>query len=144
MRLQHLLLLVLLAFGVTACGERISSHGHSVDEFELNSVEIGVTTRNDILLSWGKPSFDGAFDSGKIYYVSQNMRQPAGGRKVTTKREIFVLTFDDNDILQMLELRDQDTGLTIATLDAITPTPGDSFGVIEQIFSNVRRRNANE
>ena len=137
-----LLLCGLLTLG--ACGERVSSHGHAIDAFELEQIELGESTRQDILLTLGKPSFEGAFQSGKIYYVAQNMRQPAGGAKTTTTRELFIFTFDDKDILQIIEIKDESKGLPIATLDAKTPTPGNTFGVIEQIFANIRRRNENE
>lgn len=133
-----------LSFALSACGERLSSHGHIIDEHELKDVEINKTTKADILLTLGKPSFEGAFESGKIYYVSQTMVQPAGGQKTTTDRELFVFTFDENNILQVIEVKDETTGISIAKLDAKTPTPGNNFGVIEQIFANIRRRNANE
>jgi hypothetical protein len=34
---------------------------------------------------------------------------------------------------------DEKSGLNIAHIDDKTPTPGDTYGVIEQIFSNLRR-----
>ena len=129
---------------VTACGERLSSHGHFIDESDLQDIIVGETTKNDILFSLGKPSFEGAFDSNKLYYVSQNMVQPAGGRKQTTTREIFAFVFDDEGTLYDIIVTDKETGLEIATLSSKTPTPGADFGVIEQIFANIRRRNTNK
>ena len=41
----------------TGCGDRISSHGHTVNENELKKINIGTTTRADILDILGKPSF---------------------------------------------------------------------------------------
>ena len=139
-----LLSLMILSIGLGACGERLSSHGHSIDEHDLKNVEIGETTKTDILFTLGKPSFEGAFNSGKIYYVSQTMIQPAGGRKQTTQRDIFAFVFDDNEVLQEIIVTDESTGLEIATLKSKTPTPGNELGVIDQIFSNIRRRNTQE
>ena len=107
-----LFLLVLVA----GCGERLSSHGHFIDEYDLQDIIIGETTKNDILFSLGKPSFEGAFDSNKLYYVSQNMVQPAGGRKQTTSREIFAFIFDDDSMLYDIVVTDKETGLEIAKL----------------------------
>ena len=135
---------LLLLVTVTACGERLSSHGHFIDEYDLHDIIVGETTKNDILFSLGKPSFEGAFDSNKLYYVSQNMVQPAGGRKQTTTREIFAFVFDDEGTLYDIIVTDKETGLEIATLSSKTPTPGADFGVIEQIFANIRRRNTNK
>lgn len=141
---KSILIITSLSFVLTACGERLSSHGHIIDEHELKDIEINKTTKADILLTLGKPSFEGAFNSGKVYYVAQTMIQPAGGSKTTTDRELFIFTFDENNILQVIEVKDETTGISIAKLDAKTPTPGNNFGVIEQIFANIRRRNANE
>ena len=126
---------------LSACGERVSSHGHLIDAYDLEQIVIGETTKQDILLTLGKPSFEGAFDSGKIYYVSQNMVQPAGGRKQTTSREIFTFIFDETQLLDDIIVTDETTGLEIATLKAKTPTPGAELSVINQIFANIRRRN---
>ena len=125
-----------------ACGERVASHGHLIDAYDLEDIVIGETTKTDILFTLGKPSFEGAFNSGKIYYVAQNMVQPAGGRKDTVTREIFTFVFDESDLLKDIIVTDETTGIAIATLSAKTPTPGAEFGVIDQIFSNIRRRNA--
>lgn len=126
---------------LSACGERVSSHGHFIDAYDLEQIVIGETTKQDILFTLGKPSFEGAFGSGKIYYVSQNMVQPAGGRKQTTSREIFTFIFDETELLDDIIVTDETTGLEIATLKAKTPTPGAELSVINQIFANIRRRN---
>lgn len=126
---------------LSACGERVSSHGHLIDAYDIEQIVIGETTKQDILFTLGKPSFEGAFGSGKIYYVSQNMVQPAGGRKQTTSREIFTFIFDETQLLDDIIVTDETTGLEIATLKAKTPTPGAELSVINQIFANIRRRN---
>lgn len=127
---------------LSACGERLSSHGHVIDAYELEDVIVGETTKSDILFTLGKPSFEGAFNSGKIYYVAQNMVLPAGGRKETVSRELFTFVFDEAEVLQDIIVTDEATGLEIAKLSSKTPTPGAEFGVLEQIFANIRRRNA--
>lgn len=136
--------LTVLMLSLAGCGERLSSHGHSIDAYDLEDIVIGETTKADILFTLGKPSFEGAFNSGKIYYVSQNMVQPAGGRSETVTREIFAFLFSEDESLEDIIVTDESTGLEIATLKSKTPTPGADFGILEQIFSNIRRRNANE
>ena len=88
---------------------------------------------------FGKPSFDGAFGSRKIYYNNQVMETEVAGYSETVSRSLLVLTLDENDILQALEIRSIDDDIAVTKLDAKTPTPGDNFGVAEQIFSNIRK-----
>ena len=134
------LCLGLFCFGILgACGERISEHGHSINQIELNTMEIGSTKRADILKRLGRPSFEGAFNDKKLYYVSQIMETPVAGVNTTKSRTIYIFNFDKNNVLQSIDLKDKDSGINIAHIDEKTPTPGDTFGVFEQIFSNLRR-----
>ena len=123
-----------------ACGDRISSHGHIINENELNQINIGTTTKADILDMLGQPSFDGAFDVQKLYYSSQVMLQPVASAKQTQKRIVYIFTFDNNNILESIDLINKEDGLKIVHIDNKTPTPGDTFGVLEQVFSNLRRQ----
>ena len=135
----------LFCLGILAgCGERISEHGHMINQAELNAIEIGQTNRADIIDMLGRPSFEGAFDSQKIYYSSQVMEQPVAGIKKTKSRVIYAFSFDANNNLQEIDLIDEKSGINVAHIDAKTPTPGNTFGVIDQIFANLKRRQATE
>jgi len=130
----------LLCFGlIGGCGERISEHGHTITQVELDTIKIGKSKRADVLGRLGQPSFEGAFDSQKLYYVSQIMEAPVAGINTTKARTIYTFTFDNDNLLQSVELTDKESGRVVAHIDEKTPTPGDTFGVLEQIFSNLRR-----
>jgi len=129
---------------VGGCGDRISSHGHIINENELKQINIGTTTRADILDMLGQPSFKGAFDTQKLYYSSQVMLQPVASTKQTQKRIVYIFTLDDKNILQSIDLMNKEDGLQIAHIDDKTPTPGDTFGILEQVFSNLKRRKVEE
>ena len=124
---------------VGGCGDRISSHGHIINENELKRINIGTTTRADILDMLGQPSFRGAFDTQKLYYSSQVMLQPVASTKRTQKRIVYIFTLNEKNELQSIDLIDKDDGMQIAHIDDKTPTPGDNFGVLEQVFSNLKR-----
>jgi outer membrane protein assembly factor BamE (lipoprotein component of BamABCDE complex) len=126
--------------GLGGCESKTMTHGHSIDEANLNAIRIGESTRIDLLASFGKPSFNGAFNSGKIYYVSQFMVEPAGGKKKTETRQIVAFTLDADDIVTAIDLIDETSGRTVLYLDEKTPTPGDNFGAMDQVFSNLKRR----
>jgi outer membrane protein assembly factor BamE (lipoprotein component of BamABCDE complex) len=129
---------------VGGCGDRISSHGHIINENELKQINIGTTTRADILDMLGQPSFKGAFDTQKLYYSSQVMLQPVASTKQTQKRIVYIFTLDNKNILQSIDLINKEDGLQIAHIDDKTPTPGDTFGILEQVFSNLKRRKVEE
>ena len=125
---------------MSGCGDRVSSHGHVINESELKQITIGTTTKADIVQLLGQPSFAGAFDTQKLYYSSQVMLQPVASVKQTQRRVIYIFTLNTNNVLEAIELVDKDDGLTIAHIDDKTPTPGDTFGTLEQVFTNIRRQ----
>ena len=125
--------------GLVGCGDRVTDHGQFINESDLNTITIGSSTRADIVRQLGRPSFEGAFDANKLYYISQQMVEPAGGNKTTKSRVIYIFTINSNNKLESIDLMNEKNGMTIAHIDNKTPTPGDTYGVIEQIFSNLRR-----
>ena len=130
----------LIVLSLAACESRISSHGHTIDATELDLIKPGDTRLVDIQGILGAPSFEGAFDSGKVYYVSEVMIEPPGGRKRASTRTVIIITLDDDETVTNVEIRDESSGNTIAYLDERTPTPGDTFGVADQLFSTLRRK----
>ena len=139
-QLRVALVAMAAAFILAGCEARIAPHGHGVDSTELDQIIPGQTTRADLLAILGKPSFEGAFDSGKVYYLGEVMIEPPGGRKRISTRTMIVVSLDDSDFVTEVEIRDESSGNTIAYLDEKSSTPGDNFGVTEQIFSTLRRK----
>ena len=142
-RVLSFALFCLASLGLAAmsgCGDRISRHGHVINESELKQITIGTTTKADIVQLLGQPSFAGAFDTQKLYYSSQVMLQPVASVKHTQRRVIYIFTLNKNNVLESIDLVDKDDGLTIVHIDDKTPTPGDTFGILEQVFTNVRRQ----
>ena len=137
--LRTALLAGVISLSLAGCEATIAPHGHAVDATELDQIVPGLTSLVDLTAILGKPSFEGAFDSGKIYYLSEVMVEPPGGRKRASTRTLIVISLED-DIVRDIEVRDETSGNTIAYLDERSPTPGDNFGVTEQIFSTLRRK----
>lgn len=133
------LLAGVISLSLAGCEATVAPHGHSVDSTELDQIVPGQTSLIDLTAILGKPSFEGAFDSGKVYYLSEVMIEPPGGRKRASTRTLIVISLED-DIVRDIEVRDESSGKTIAYLDERSPTPGDTFGVTEQIFSTLRRK----
>ena len=129
---------------LAGCGERISEHGHVINQAEMDTIKIGQTNRADIIDMLGRPSFEGAFDSRKIYYASQIMELQVAGINKTKSRVIYAFSFDINNNLQKIDLIDEKSGLDVTHIESKTPTPGDTFNAVEQIFLNMKRRRAAE
>lgn len=137
--LMRPVIILFLTILLTACESTVTTHGRLVEQADLNKLELGKTTRAETFSILGKPSFEGAFQSGRLYYNNQKMEQKVAGETSTIDRQLIVLTFDQNNRLQQIEIRNKNTDQEIVKLDAKTPTPGDKLTLIDQIFTNLRR-----
>ena len=134
-------IILFLAALLAACESTVTTHGRLIEQADLNKLELGQTTRAETLAILGKPSFEGAFQSGRLYYNNQKMEQKVAGVTATIDRQLVILIYDNNNTLQEIEIRDKNTDQEIVKLDAKTPTPGDTLTLIDQIFTNLRRGN---
>ena len=129
-----------LLLSLQGCESQITSHGNLIEASQLNKLEIGITQREDVLILFGPASFEGAFNNNRLYYNNQKMEAPIAGRTQTIERELVVLSFDANNILEYIEIRNKSTDQEIVKLDAKTPTPGDTLTIVDQLFTSLRRR----
>ena len=139
-----LVFLLILMIVVTACEAITTTHGRLIEPAELDRLELGATTQAETIAILGPPSFEGAFNSGRLYYNNQRMAKRVGGETLTIERELMILIFDTNDRLQGIEIRDKNSDKKIVKLESKTPTPGDTLTIVDQIFSNLRRRNVDK
>ncbi len=136
-----LVFLLNLMVVVSACEAITTTHGQLIEPAELNRLELGVTTQAETIAILGPPSFEGAFNSGRLYYNNQKMAKPVGGETLTIERELIIFIFDNRNRLQGIEIRDETSDKKIVKLESKTPTPGDTVTIVDQIFSNLRRKN---
>ena len=136
-----LVFLLILMIVVSACEAITTTHGQLIEPAELDRLELGVTTQAETIAILGPPSFEGAFNSGRLYYNNQKMEKKVGGETLTIERELMIFIFDNNDRLQGIEIRDKNSDKKIVKFQSKTPTPGDTVTIVDQIFSNLRRNN---
>ena len=140
LRPKSVFLLILMII-VSACEAITTTHGRLIEPAELDRLELGVTTQAETIAILGPPSFKGAFNSGRLYYNNQKMAKRVGGETLTLERELMIFIFDNNNRLQGIEIKDKNSDRKIVKLESKTPTPGDTLTIVDQIFSNLRRRN---
>ena len=134
-----LAVLALAALATSSCGSSVYTHGNQLDPASLAKIEPGKTRLIEVEALFGRPSATGAFGSGKVYYIAQIMEEAPGGRKETVSRTLVAFSHDDTGLVTAIDITDEESGRSIYHRDEKTPTPGDTFGVLEQIFRNVRR-----
>ena len=126
-----------------SCAAQETTHGNQIDKVKIDKIQIGITSKKELKTILGPPSFEGSFDSGKLYYSKFQRQSPLGRQSVINSSELFVFAFDDNDILlEMDSLQELPSSIDY---DADkTDAPGVQLGILEQIFFNLQRRQNTE
>ena len=126
-----------------SCAAEETTHGNQIDKIDIDKIQIGFTSKKDLILILGPPSFEGSFDSGNIYYSNVKRQSPLGRKAIINSSELFVFSFDKNDLL--LEMKSlQELPISIDYESGKTKAPGVSLSILEQIFFNLQRRQNTE
>ena len=142
-RLFFFIFLGISLFFLLSCSAQETTHGNKIDEIDIQKIQLNRTTKNDIKFILGPPSFQGSFDSRKIYYSNIKRQTPLGRQAVINSSELYVFLFDENDIL--LEMKKVESVPSSINYDKDkTEAPGVSLGILEQIFFNLQRRQNTE
>ncbi len=130
---------VLMFLFLLSCAAQETTHGNQIDKIDIDKIQRGFTSKKDLILILGPPSFEGSFDSGNIYYSTVKRQSPLGRQAVINSSEIFVFAFDKNDILiEMNSIKALPNSVDYE--QDKTEAPGVSLGILEQIFFNLQRR----
>lgn len=126
-----------LAVGFAACSERIDQRGNLPDPDQLANIEIGHINKQGVQQLIGTPSSVGVFDGDTTwYYISERTSKTAFFDPKVLDRKVFVMRFDSKDILQDMKTLDYEDGKDVAMVDRKTPTAGNDFGILRQLFGN--------
>ena len=98
-RLFYSIYLGIALIFLLSCTAQETTHGNKIDEIDIHKIQLNKTTKNDIKFILGPPSFQGSFDSGKIYYSNIKRQTPLGRKAVINSSKLYVFLFDENDIL---------------------------------------------
>lgn len=135
------LAIALCATALVACSGDVKRHGHVLRNPVVTDLEPGVQTRQGVLQLLGSPSSTAPFDDDTWYYIAERTRQVAFLRPQEMDRQILVVRFDGQGVLESLGVLTGEDGNEVVLVNRETPTAGHRMTVLEQIIGNVGRFN---
>ena len=143
---QHLIsgaISVFVLLFLISCAAQETTHGNQIDAINIDKIQIGNTSKSELQIILGPPSFEGSFTSQKLYYSNVKRQSPLGRQAVINSSDLYAFEFDEDDILLAIN---KITKLPNSVdYDAKkTTAPGVKLGILEQIFFNLRRRQSTE
>ncbi len=132
---------VLLACGLASCSPKTEVRGNLPRDYQLEQLQVGRSTQQEVAELLGSPSTIGTFESTTWYYISRRTEQWAFLPKEVAIQKIVVLYFDEQGMLLRVEEYNEDDIRQVAHVERETPTAGHSMTVLEQLFGNLGRFN---
>ncbi len=128
-----------LAATISACSSRIDQRGNLPDSDMLANVEVGHINKQGVQDVLGTPSSVGLFDGETWYYISERTETTAFFSPVVLERKVIVIKFDDKGVVSAMNTLTLDDARQIEMVDRRTPTAGNEFGLLRQLFGNIGR-----
>ena len=133
---------VLAVVVVTACSPMTRFHGFAPDARELAQVQIGQTTRADVVTLFGAPTSDGGMRSDTIYYVASQFDRIGPFAPQEADRTVIAVRFDTADRVRNVTRYTLQDGRIVQLDRRVTDDGIEDIGVLEQLLGSFGRIDA--
>ena len=90
----------LILFFLISCSQNFQNNGLSDKTVKNFNVEIGKTSKKQLISKYGPPIFENLFNNNTIYYVSHNTSYKTFKKRKTNRLYVFEIFLDDKNIVK--------------------------------------------
>jgi outer membrane protein assembly factor BamE (lipoprotein component of BamABCDE complex) len=130
-----------LCLAVAACSGTVDRRGYRLSERDVEQIQIGVSTEQDVLTIMGTPTTRGTFDENVWYYIGSEQEQWAFLEADLIDRNILEVRFDEAGYVQSMDAYGPEIAQDVDPVDRETPTRGNRVTFIQQLLGNLGRFN---
>jgi outer membrane protein assembly factor BamE (lipoprotein component of BamABCDE complex) len=138
-RQSMVLALALSALALGACAPTLDQRGNLPDPDDVLAIEPGVQSKEQVAQLLGTPSTVGTFDDKTWYYISKRTETVAFFSPSVLDQQVLVIKFDNNNMVQKVDLYGLDDAQEVSMESRETPTFGQKLSIIQQLFGNIGR-----
>ena len=110
-------------------------------KFNKIKIEIGKTSKKDLIRKYGPPIFQGVFNDNIVYYVSHKTSYKLLDKLKTEKLLIYEVYLDKKNIVENFQEYSEKDALNIEISDKETGDNKDAVFIWKEILNNMRRKN---
>ncbi len=141
MQKTYRIIFCLIILGITpACTPVTAQHGNLLQDFQIEEVKAGESTRSDVLRLLGSPTTQSTFNNDVWYYIGQETEKRGILDHEVVNERIVAVTFDENGIVNKIENIDGNRQ-NIPYARTKTPTHGNDLTFMQQLLGNLGRFN---
>ena len=134
--LTGLCLAIIVAVTLSGCIKNSENRGFVTEFTDFDMVEVGLTTKEEAQKMLGSPSSKSNFGD-EWYYIGMRLSQATLTNPEVVNQNIVVIKFDDAGVVASVSRKTEADKRDIIIADDVTPTEGNSLGVVEQLLGNM-------
>ena len=128
---------------ITACTPTVNQRGNSLTDQQIATVQLGQSTRSDVLRALGSPTTKSPFNEEIWYYIGQETEKRGILDPEVMEERIVAVTFDEQGYVN--DIRDIDNQrVNIPVERDATKTHGNDLTIMQQLLGNLGRFNPQE
>ena len=131
----------IMSFVLMSCSPTIQNNGLSEVKFNKINIEVGKTSKKDLIRRYGPPIFQSVFNDNIIYYVSHKTSYKLLDKLKTEKLLIYEVYLDKKNIVENFQEYSEKDALNIEISDKETGGDKDTVFIWKEILNNMRRKN---
>ena len=135
------ILICIFSVILTSCSPTIQNNGISENKLKKIVIEIGKTSKNDLIKKYGPPVFEGVFNENVIYYVSHKTSYKLLDKVKTKKLLIYEISLNDKNIVKNFKKYSEKDSFNISISDKASDHDKDSVFIWKELLNNMRRNN---
>lgn len=135
------ILICIFSVILISCSPTIQNNGMSENKFKKIIIEIGKTSKNDLIKKYGPPVFEGVFNENVIYYVSHKTSYKLLDKVKTKKLLIYEISLNDKNIVENFKKYSEKDSVNISISDKASENDKDNVFIWKELLNNMRRNN---
>ena len=135
------ILICIFSVILTSCSPTIQNNGISENKLKKIVIEIGKTSKNDLIKKYGPPIFEGVFNENVMYYVSHKTSYKLLDKVKTKKLLIYEISLNDKNIVENFKKYTEKDSLNISISDKKSDHDKDNVFIWKELLNNMRKNN---
>ena len=135
------ILICIFSFILASCSPTIQNNGISENKLKKIVIEIGKTSKNDLIKKYGPPVFEGVFNKNVIYYVSHKTSYKLLDKVKTKKLLIYEISLNNKNIVENFKKFSEKDSFNISISDMASEHDRGSVFIWKELVNNMRRNN---
>ena len=134
-------LTLVLAFAI-GCTPINRYHGFAPSDAELTSVQVGQTTRDNVVASFGPPTTNGVIRNDAFYYISSQFRHFGAFAPDEVDRQVVAISFTPEGVVRNVERFTLEDGRIVVLDRRVTDDGINDVTVLSQLLGSFGRIDA--